>query len=186
MTLQDTDNQAAAGKYLTFFLQGGNYGIPITKVREIIAVQPITALPRMPSAVRGVINLRGKIIPVVDLRSGLGLHAAAHDRATCIIVLDVEVTDQNASHIGCIVDAVSEVVDVQSQELQDPPSIGSHTAGSRSRSESILALAKREEDDHVVTLLDMPSILRGLLGAESLMQGSADVDAPNQGAREAA
>ena len=95
-------------------------------------------------------------------------------------------TDQNASHIGCIVDAVSEVVDVQSQELQDPPSIGSHTAGSRSRSESILALAKREEDDHVVTLLDMPSILRGLLGAESLMQGSADVDAPNQGAREAA
>lgn len=150
----------AAGKYLTFILDGGHYGTSILGVREIIAVQPITELPGMPSSVKGVINLRGKIIPVVDLRTCLHLQAAEHDRATCIVVLDVDFDGQNTANIGVIVNAVREVADIAADELQPPPSVGGRVSSSY-----ILALAKPEDEEHVITLLNTHQVLSGLFGA---------------------
>lgn len=172
MSIQDVDARLAeaAGKYLTFMLQQGVYGIPILGVREIIAVQPITSLPRVPAAVRGVINLRGKIIPVVDLRTCLELEAAEHDRSTCIVVLDLEFDGQLTSNIGVIVNAVREVSDIAPDDLQPPPKVGDRT-----RSSYILGLAKPPHEEHVITLLDTHAILSALFAEAGV---SLDMEAP--------
>lgn len=156
---RDEAKHTAAEKYLTFILDGGHYGIPILSVREIIAVQPITPLPRAPESVRGVINLRGKIVPVIDLRTGLGLHVSEYDRSTCIIVLDVHLHPHGPVNIGCIVDAVREVARISDQVLQAPPSIAGTVCA-----DYIHALAKPEDDDHVTTLLCMAEVLKTLFG----------------------
>lgn len=157
------------GKYLTFVLAGESYGISILGVREIIAVQPITPLPRMPAAVNGVINLRGKIIPVIDLRTSLSLRAAEFDRSTCIIVLDVDLP-AGATQIGCIVDAVREVANIANTDLQPPPSVGGAVD-----SDYIMALAKPEEEESVVTLLDIPHVLSELFGDSLFDLGEGDM-----------
>jgi len=105
-------------KYLTFKLADEDYGVEILKVREIIGVMDITAVPRMPNCMKGVINLRGKVIPVVDLRLQFGLEELAHGKQTCIIVVDV------GKEIGIIVDTVSEVLDIEPANVAPPPSMG--------------------------------------------------------------
>jgi purine-binding chemotaxis protein CheW len=107
-----------AGKYLTFELADEAYGIEILKVREIIGMMDITQVPRMPAHVRGVINLRGKVIPVIDLRLKFDMPATEQTPETCIIVVDV------IGHLmGLQVDKVSEVLDINSNEIEDAPSI---------------------------------------------------------------
>jgi purine-binding chemotaxis protein CheW len=108
-----------AGKYLTFVLSDEEYGIEILKVREINGMMDITAVPRMPDYVEGVINLRGKVIPVIDLRMKFGMAKAEHSPETCIIVVDVKGTT-----MGVVVDRVSEVLDIHSDELEDAPKVG--------------------------------------------------------------
>ncbi len=152
-----------ASKFLTFDLHGGVYGIPILDVREIIALQPITPLPRMPAAVEGVINLRGRIIPVLDLRCSLNLDQGERDRSTCVVVLDIEANDQTSMHIGCIVDAVREVSSVHSSDVQDPPSVGTSM-----ESDYILGLANPDGTDYVITLLDMRFVLAEFVNAIGL------------------
>jgi purine-binding chemotaxis protein CheW len=107
------------GKYLTFFLAGEEYGIEILTVHEIIGILPVTRVPRTPAAVRGVINLRGKVIPIVDLRLRFGLDASADTGATCIIVVQVR-----GVQIGVVVDTVSDVIDIPAEDVQDTPSFG--------------------------------------------------------------
>ena len=152
----------ASSKFLTFELAGGVYGIPILIVREIMAMQPVTPLPRMPMAIEGVINLRGKIIPVLDLRKSLGLEAAEHDRSTCVIVLDVEGADQTIVNIGCVVNATREVSNIRSEDVQEPPSVGSGL-----EADYILGLAKSKVSDHVVTLLNMRMVLTEFMSEAS-------------------
>jgi len=106
------------GKYLTFKLVDEEYGVEILKVREIIGVMQITAVPRMPAHVKGVINLRGKVIPVVDLRLKFGLQEAEHTEQTCIIVVNV------GQEIGIIVDTVCEVLDIAGENIEPTPSMG--------------------------------------------------------------
>ncbi len=98
-------------KYLTFKLSHEEYGVEILKVRELIGIMDITAVPRMPVYMKGVINLRGKVIPVVDLRLKFGLDEIEHTEQTCIIVVDV------GKEIGIIVDAVSEVLDITEENV---------------------------------------------------------------------
>lgn len=105
-------------KYLTFKLAGEEYGVEILKVREINGVMDITAVPRMPTYMKGVINLRGKVIPVVDLRLKFGLEEIEYTEQTCIIVVDV------GKEIGIIVDTVSEVLDIEGKNVEPPPSLG--------------------------------------------------------------
>ena len=112
-----------AGKYLTFALTTEEYGLPVLKVREIIKVMPITAVPQVPSHVRGVINLRGKVIPVIDLRLKFGLPSQADTDQTCIIVVQVE-ADRSKVMMGLLVDGVSEVLNISPQEIEDPPAFG--------------------------------------------------------------
>ena len=116
---------ARPGKYLTITLGRESYGIPVLKVREIIRICPITRVANMPPQVRGVINLRGKVIPVVDLRTRFGLPAGAdHDR-TCIVVTQVAATVGNGSRLyGVIVDGVEEVAHFSAADIQPTPDFG--------------------------------------------------------------
>jgi purine-binding chemotaxis protein CheW len=108
-----------AGKYLTFVLANEEYGLEILKVREIIGLMDTTAVPGMPPYVNGVINLRGKVIPVIDMRLKFGMAQTEHTAETCIIVVDV-----HGSLIGVVVDQVSEVLDIHEDEIEDAPNIG--------------------------------------------------------------
>jgi purine-binding chemotaxis protein CheW len=114
---------AHAGKYLTFFTGGEEYGLPVLKVREIIKMMTVTSVPQAPACVRGIINLRGKVIPVTDLRLKFGLQAQEATDQTCIIVVEVERVSGKAM-MGLLVDGVSEVLNVQSQDIEPPPSLG--------------------------------------------------------------
>ncbi len=108
------------GKYLTFSLGNEEYGIPILKVKEIIGMMEITSIPRAPVFVKGVINLRGKIIPIVDLRLKFDIEEREYTERTCIIVVDIIQNDSNRQ-IGVAVDAVSEVVNIQNNDIEIPP-----------------------------------------------------------------
>lgn len=110
---------AKAGKYLTFALSNEQYGLEILEVREIIGLMTITAVPKMPDYIKGVINLRGKIIPVIDLRLKFGMEKIAYTNETCIIVLNV-----NSTLMGIVVDRVCEVLDIASENLEPAPSFG--------------------------------------------------------------
>ncbi len=112
------------GKYLTFSLAGEEYGIGILKVKEIIGLMPITPVPRTPDHIKGVINLRGKVIPVVDLRLKFGMPAAESTDRTCIIVVEI-VSESSKIAMGIIVDSVSEVLNIRAGEIEDTPSFGS-------------------------------------------------------------
>jgi purine-binding chemotaxis protein CheW len=111
------------GKYLTFSLSGEEYGIGILKIREIIGLMPITSLPQTPQYVKGVINLRGKVIPVVDLRLRFGMEEIGYTERTCIIVVEIAAPN-GLIVIGIVVDGVSEVVNVKSEDIEPPPTLG--------------------------------------------------------------
>ena len=115
------DNRA--GKYLTFRLAQEQYGLEILKVREIIGLMDLTKVPKTPHDIRGVINLRGKVIPVLDLRLKFGMEAKQDTEETCIIVVDIAGEDGSIL-MGILVDAVSEVLDIQSSEIEDAPTFG--------------------------------------------------------------
>lgn len=110
------------GKYLTFSLGAEEYGIGILKIKEIIGMMPITPVPRTPPFVKGVINLRGKVIPVIDLRVKFGMEDRAYTEKTCIIV--VESKGQNSVLMGIVVDAVSEVLNIKAGEIEETPKFG--------------------------------------------------------------
>lgn len=134
------------GKYLTFMLDDEEYGIEILKVREIIGIMDITKVPQTPEFVEGVINLRGKVIPVIDLRTKFGLDRAEYNDQTCIIVVDVGMM------MGIIVDTVQEVHDIPSASIEPPPKLGGAVDTS-----FILGMGKVKED--VKILLDIDKVL---------------------------
>jgi len=112
-----------AGKYLTFKLGDEEYGLEILKVQEIIQMQTVTHVPRTPDYVRGVINLRGKVIPVVDLRKKFGMPAAEDTDRTCIIVVQIAHNDSKVV-MGTIIDEVKEVLDIKAENIEETPSFG--------------------------------------------------------------
>lgn len=116
-------NTAAAGKYLTFALAQEEYGVPVLKVREIIKMMDITGVPQVPAHIKGVINLRGKVIPIVDLRLKFGLPTQDYTERTCIIVAEVEVCGRRLM-LGMIVDWVSEVLNIAADEIEPTPDFG--------------------------------------------------------------
>lgn len=116
---QHVKNDVEGGKFLTFFLGNEEYAIEILKVQEIIGLMPITPVPKMPSYIRGVLNLRGKIVPIMNLRSRFGLPEVDDTDETCIIVVQEE-----DYLMGVLVDKVSEVVDIETGNIEDVPSVG--------------------------------------------------------------
>ena len=139
------------GKYLTFTLAEEEYGIGILKIKEIIGMMPITTVPQTPEFVKGVINLRGKVIPVIDLRLRFGIAEIDYTERTCIIV--VEIAGQAGTVlIGIVVDSVSEVLNVKGDDIEDTP-----TFGTKLDTEYILGMAKMEGG--VKILLDIDRVL---------------------------
>ena len=136
-----------AGKYLTFVLAEEEYGLEILKVREIIGMMEITSVPRTPEYVKGVINLRGKVIPVVELRLKFGIEEAERTEETCIIVVDVGEVE-----MGIIVDKVSEVLNIKADEIEDTPEFGTNV-----NTDFILGMGKTE--GRVSILLDISKVL---------------------------
>lgn len=144
------------GKYLTFTLDGEEYGIGILKVREIIGMMPITSVPQTPDYVKGVINLRGKVIPVVDLRLKFGMVPMDYTERTCIIVVEIEGEGKKIP-MGIVVDAVSEVLNIKGADIEDTPNFGT-----RLRTDYIMGMAKM--GGGVKILLDIDKVL----GAEEI------------------
>jgi purine-binding chemotaxis protein CheW len=119
-----TDTTALAGKYLTFRLGDETYGISVLKVREIIRQTNTTAVPQVPAYIKGVINLRGKIIPVVDLRLKFGLASGDTTEHTCIVVVQVARPDHSRLSMGIVVDDVEEVTNITAQDIEETPDFG--------------------------------------------------------------
>jgi purine-binding chemotaxis protein CheW len=117
--MEQTETVARGGKFLTFYLGEEEYGLEILKVQEIIGLMSITRVPRTPEFVRGVINLRGKVIPIVDLRSKFRMEAVEDTEETCIIVVQT-----HGVQFGVVVDRVSEVVDLKDDNIEEAPEFG--------------------------------------------------------------
>jgi purine-binding chemotaxis protein CheW len=143
-----------AGKYLTFKLSGEEYGLEILRVTTIIGLMEITAVPQTPDYVRGVINLRGKVISVVDMRAKFGMETTEDTNETCIIVVEVKKGAESV-HMGILVDSVSEVLNIAGDDIEDAPSFG----GAQVDTEFILGIAKA--GNSVKILLDIDKVLAG-------------------------
>ena len=139
------------GKYLTFCLAGEEYGIGILKVKEIIGIMPITVVPQTPRYIKGVINLRGKVIPVIDLRLKFALAAAEFTERTCIIVVEIATAGRTIM-MGIVVDSVSEVLNIKAADIEATPSFGT-----KLNTEYILGMAKASGS--IKILLDIDKIL---------------------------
>ena len=152
------------GKYLTFALAHEEYGLEILKVREIIGYMDITAVPQTPHHVKGVINLRGQVIPVIDLRAKFGMETADVTEETCIIVVEISQGGHKFS-TGIVVDHVQEVLDIAGEDIEEAPQFGSSV-----NTDFILGMGKIEES--VKILLDIDRVL----GGEDFNSFAASID----------
>jgi len=142
---------SAAGKYLTVALDREIYGIPVLKVREIIRLPRITPVPQMPAHVRGVINLRGRVVAIVDLRAKFGLKAECAER-TCVVVVQVATGGSQMVPMGLIVDSVDEVVSLGAGEVEPTPDFGAAVD-----TRCFVGMAKVR--NRVMTLLDLDRVI---------------------------
>ena len=149
------------GKYLTFTLDNEEYGIGILKIKEIIGMMPVTSVPQTPGYVKGVINLRGRVIPVLDLRLKFGMENIECTERTCIIVVEIG-THGGTVQVGIVVDSVSDVLNIRRDEIEETPGFGA-----RLDTEFILGMAKM--DGGVKILLDIDRVL-GAREIEALKQ----------------
>ncbi len=143
--------QALEGKYLTFALGDEEYGLGILKVREIIGIMEITPVPHTPDYVKGVINLRGRVIPVLDLRLKFGMESKGYVDRTCVIVVEVQ-GQAGTIQIGMVVDSVSEVLNISAGEIEPPPSFGANI-------ETTYLLGMAKIKGKVKILLDIDKII---------------------------
>jgi purine-binding chemotaxis protein CheW len=150
-SVQNNDTARLAGKYLTVVLDNEAYGIAVLKVREIIRLQKITPVPQMPAFVKGVINLRGRVIPVIDLRLKFGLKADFAER-TCVVVVQIALEESRNVQMGLVVDSVEEVVSLTAAEIEPTPEFGA-----RIDTSYLLGLAKVK--GVVKTLLDIERVV---------------------------
>jgi purine-binding chemotaxis protein CheW len=145
--VREHDVHTDVQKYLTFVLGHEEYGLEILKVREIISVMEITQVPHVPPYIKGVINLRGKVIPVMDLRLKFGMEPLEYNRETCIIVINM-----GGVVLGIVVDTVAEVLDIHETDIDPPPSFGTAV-----RTDFILGMGKVK--GKVKILLDIEKVL---------------------------
>ncbi|WP_284667115.1 chemotaxis protein CheW [Myxococcus sp. SDU36] len=151
MPMRDSIDKAARSNYLSFMLAGEEYGVGLLRVREIIEHRPITRVPGMPAAVQGVINLRGSVVPVVDLAVKFGLPARPISRWTCFVIVEVTLDGQQTA-IGLLTDSVSEVLELGPGDIEMPPAFGT-----RVRLDFLLGMGRHE--DKFIMLLDLDRLL---------------------------
>jgi purine-binding chemotaxis protein CheW len=169
LTLENPQSAAKGTgiKYLTFQLGGESYGIAVLKIREIIRLQPATPVPQMPPYVKGVINLRGKIIPVIDLRIKFQLSGIQDTDQTCIVVVQVQLPGRTSAHMGLVVDGVEEVAVIAESDIEDPPDFGAQL-----QADYLLGMAKVK--GVVKTLIDIDKVV----AVEALQQATHQASAP--------
>lgn len=143
--------ESQGGKYVTFLLAQENYGIPIKKVKEIIGMTEITHIPKTQSHIKGVVNLRGKIIPLMDLRLKFGMAEKPYDERTCIIMIEVHLSDTQRL-VGVVVDAVSDVVKINKGDIEPSPEYSAQNEG-----DLLLGIGKLKEK--VILILNIEKIL---------------------------
>jgi purine-binding chemotaxis protein CheW len=153
-TATATQTRAKAGKYLTFALGKEEFGIEILKVREIIGHMAITAVPQMPNYVKGIVNLRGQVIPVVDLRSRFGMETKEVTDQTCIIMVDIHQADRSF-FAGLVVDRVQEVLNIEADNIDDAPQFGTDV-----NTDFLLGIGKA--GSAIKLLLDIDRVLEGM------------------------
>jgi purine-binding chemotaxis protein CheW len=153
-----------AGKHLTFNLRGESYGIDVLKVREIIRLTSITSVPQMPDYVKGVINLRGKIIPVVDLRVRFGFADVTDTEQTCIIVVQVKMHDGKNTQMGLIVDGVEEVANIAEADIEETPDFGGKIS-----------------TDYIVGMAKIKGVVKSLLNIDRVLS-AGELDSVRQAA----
>ncbi|OGQ85976.1 MAG: chemotaxis protein CheW [Deltaproteobacteria bacterium RIFOXYD12_FULL_56_24] len=149
---EQQENNNLEGKYLSFHIGAEEYGISILKIREIIGMMAITAMPQSPDYVKGVINLRGKVIPILDLRRRFGMAAAKQTEQTCIIVLETGLAPHRMILTGIVVDSVSEVQYIKAADIEAPAAFSAELDGSY-----ILGMAK--SSGAVKIILDIEAVL---------------------------
>jgi purine-binding chemotaxis protein CheW len=164
-TAENSELAGLAGKYLTFVLGHECYGVPVLKVREIIRLCDITPVPQMPDYIKGVLNLRGKIIPVADLRLKFRLAKVENTKHTCIVVVQVVLADESVTPIGLIVDAVEEVLNLVVGEIEPPPDFGTVL-----NTDYVLGMAKLKGS--VKTLLDIDRVVNAVHSETSVVAGA--------------
>jgi purine-binding chemotaxis protein CheW len=140
-------------KYLTFQLAEEAYGIGILTIKEIIGMMSVTTIPQTPEFIKGVINLRGKVIPIVDLRMRFGMTEAAYSDRTCIIIVEINAGSSEHIMVGIVVDSVSEVMNIKGEDIEDTPRMGFSL-----NTEYIMGMAKL--DGGVKILLDIDRVFR--------------------------
>ena len=150
-TMRSDLTASKEGKFLSFALANEEYGLEILKVREIIGYMDITAVPQTPHHIKGVINLRGQVIPVVDLRANFGMESTEVTEQTCIIVVEIDQSERTYN-VGIIVDRVQEVLDIKAEQIEAPPQFGSSVD-----TDFILGMGKI--NDSVKILLDIDKVL---------------------------
>ena len=142
---------AQAQQYLTFMLGGETYAMGILSIKEIIEYGNLTSVPRMPEFISGVINLRGAVVPVIDLGARFGKHAASITRRTCIVIVEVD-NGEETQVVGVVVDAVNEVLEISAAEIEPSPSFGANI-----RADFIDGMGKI--DNKFVILLNIQQVL---------------------------
>lgn len=147
----DAESGAVTRRLFTFKLSGSDYGVPILRVQEIVALPPVTPVPRTPEFVRGVINLRGRVVPVVDLRTRFGMAASPDTDRTCVVIIQVE-GESGAMRMGVVVEDLAEVVDVPEDDVVDPPEFGAGID-----TEFLLGMGRVAQ--RVIILLDVDKVL---------------------------
>jgi purine-binding chemotaxis protein CheW len=171
-----TQEKAEAGQYLTFRLDEEVFSVDISKVREVLEFTTLTKVPRMPEYIRGVINLRGSVVPVVDLRMKFGMAMTEKTISTCVVIVEVDMDGVTGKMvIGALVDAVQEVMDIEAKDIEPAPSIGSGL-----NTEFIKGMGKHGEN--FIIILDIDKVFSS---AEIIdMQGETELSA-NQPGRQA-
>ncbi len=159
-------NTVSSQQYVTFSLGEELFGVEVTRTREILSLTPVTKVPQTPDYLLGVINLRGQVVPVVDMRLKLGLTAGAETEDTCIIVVEVHV-DGEPIIVGALADAVREVLDIRSDQIEPPPRLGT-----RLNTEFINGMGK--VDEQFMILLNIDRIFNS--DELAFVQGAADVE----------
>ncbi len=145
--LEQIHEETIRDRYLTFLLGDQFFGVPISDVVQIIGMQPITTVPEFPGYAKGIINLRGSILPVIDLNLRFGRNDTQYSERTCIIVIDIQ-----SYHVGFIVDAVDEVCEIAAQDIQPPPIMGKSSTANY-----IMGIGRHEQG--VTLLLDTQQVL---------------------------
>ncbi|ETR72227.1 MAG: Chemotaxis protein cheW [Candidatus Magnetoglobus multicellularis str. Araruama] len=158
MSENDQITSIHQGKYLTFSLEDEEYGIAIVKVKEITQMLNVTPVPHTPNYVKGVVNLRGKVIPVMDLRVRFSMHEIEYNDRTCIIVVEIYADDE-VIQVGNVVDSVTEVLNVTEENIDEPP-----TFGTKVDTEFILGLANIEGNVKILLDIDKVANINALQG----------------------